>query len=87
MKSRAARRRPGPQEGRPIRARKLVAEALTILAIAGTLTACGRYGPPVRPAPTIEPADRGPIDESLDRSPSRPVEGERSDAGDDDRRP
>jgi hypothetical protein len=25
---------------------------LTILAIAGTLTACGRYGSPVRPLPT-----------------------------------
>ena len=29
---------------------------LTILALAGTLTACGRYGPPVRPSPNPSPS-------------------------------
>lgn len=36
------------------RTRRIVA-LITMLAIAGTLAGCGRYGKPVRPVPTGDP--------------------------------
>lgn len=45
----------GIRRGARIRARSWVV-AITIVAIAGTLCGCGRYGRPVRPAPSQAPA-------------------------------
>jgi len=42
----------------PTWARRLAC-IVTILAIAGTLSACGRYGSPVRVVPVPEPIDAG----------------------------
>jgi hypothetical protein len=67
----------------------VVVMVITIFAIAGTLSSCGRYGPPVRAVPVAEtstspeaeeiaPTEGGVLDEPSNWT-AEPIESEESD--------
>ena len=69
---------------------RLSLAVITIFAIAGTLSSCGRYGPPVRVVPVSEtsaspedaeiaPTEGGVLDEPSNWT-AEPIESEESDA-------
>jgi hypothetical protein len=58
-----------------------VISIITILAIAGTLSSCGRYGKPVRVAPATDTTDLASEDEDAALADAMPVD-ESSDESD-----